>query len=115
MKFSASTIIRGAPMLPSNRIAHHPGTVLLLEYLQPLQLSQAALARDLGIPLNRVNEIIKGKRGITAETALLFSAYFRNSAEFWMNLQVAHDLSKARSSIKKISATSSKRRKGAAA
>ena len=97
------------------RTASHPGQILLREFLVSTGLSQAALARDLGIPLNRVNEIIKGKRGITAETALLFSAYFRNSAEFWMNLQVAHDLSKARSSIKKISATSSKRRKGAAA
>jgi addiction module HigA family antidote len=59
-------------------------------------LSQAELARVLHIPQNRVNELVRGKRGVTPETALLLSAYFRNSAEFWMNLQSAHELTKAR-------------------
>jgi addiction module HigA family antidote len=83
-------------MLPEFRIATHPGQILLTEFLEPLRLAQSDLARALGIPLNRVNELVRGKRGITPETALLFSEYFRNSAEFWMNLQTAYDLSRAR-------------------
>ena len=86
-------------MLPSHRIAAHPGRILLREFLEPGRITQARLARDLGISLNRINELIRGKRGITAETALLLSAYFRNSAEFWMQLQSAHDLTKARKEL----------------
>jgi addiction module HigA family antidote len=82
-------------MLPSHRISAHPGRILLREFLEPDGITQAQLARDLGISLNRINELIRGKRGITAETALLLSAHFRNSAEFWMQLQAAHDLTKA--------------------
>jgi addiction module HigA family antidote len=102
-------------MLPNNRISAHPGEILLHEFLLPAAITQSALAHALGIPQNRVNEIVKGKRGITAETALLLSAYFHNSAEFWMNLQVAYDLSKARASMKKVPRGASKRKKGAAA
>ncbi len=87
-------------MLPTHRISAHPGRILLREFLDPGGLTQAQLARDLGISQNRVNELIRGKRGITAETALLLSAYFGNSAEFWMNLQTAHDLSKARQGMR---------------
>jgi addiction module HigA family antidote len=83
-------------MLPEFRIATHPGQVLLAEFLEPLRLTQAELARALHVSLNRVNELVRGKRGITPESALLFSEYFRNSPEFWMNLQTAHDLSLAR-------------------
>ncbi len=83
-------------MLPSRRISAHPGRILLREFLEPGRITQAQLARDLGISLNRINELIRGKRGITAATALLLSAHFRNSAEFWMQLQAAHDLTKAR-------------------
>lgn len=83
-------------MLPSHRIPAHPGRILQREFLEPGGISQAQLARDLGISLNRVNELVRGKRGITAQTALLLSARFRNSAEFWMQLQAAHDLTKAR-------------------
>jgi antitoxin HigA-1 len=83
-------------MLPEFRIATHPGQILLAEFLEPLRLTQAELARALHISLNRVNELVRGKRGITPESALLFSEYFRNSPEFWMNLQTAHDLSRAR-------------------
>jgi|ERR1700688_4092711 len=82
-------------MLPSHRIATHPGKILLQEFLEPLGLTQAELARSLAIPLNRVNELVRGKRGVTPETALLLAEYFRNSAEFWMNLQTAHDLTLA--------------------
>ena len=83
-------------MLPEFRIATHPGQILLAEFLEPLQLTQTELARALHIPLNRVNELVRGKRGITPESALLLSQYFGNSPEFWMNLQTAHDLSLAR-------------------
>lgn len=83
-------------MLPSHRIATHPGKILLQEFLEPLDLTQAYLARALAIPLNRVNELVRGKRGVTPETALLLAGYFKNSAEFWMNLQTAHDLTRVR-------------------
>ncbi len=88
-------------MLPEFRIATHPGQILLAEFLEPLRLTQAELARALRIPLNRVNELVRGKRGITPESALLLSEYFRNSPEFWMNLQTAHDLSRTRQEIRK--------------
>ena len=87
-------------MLPSHRISTHPGRILLREFLEPSGITQAQLARDLGISQNRLNELIRGKRGITAETALLLSEYFRNSAEFWMHLQAAHDLTKARHELR---------------
>lgn len=88
-------------MLPSHRIATHPGEILLREFIEPLRLSQAELARALEVPLNRVNELVRGKRGVTPQTALLLSEYFRNSAEFWMNLQTAHDLTVARRELRK--------------
>jgi addiction module HigA family antidote len=88
-------------MLPKHRIATHPGQILLQEFLEPLRLTQAELARALGIPLNRVNELVRGKRGITPETAILLAGYFKNSAEFWMNLQTAHDLTRALHEMRK--------------
>jgi addiction module HigA family antidote len=87
-------------MLPSHRITTHPGHVLLQEFLKPLGLSQVELSRALAIPLNRVNEIVRGKRGITPLTALLLAGYFKNSAEFWMNLQTTHDLTRARNEMR---------------
>jgi addiction module HigA family antidote len=88
-------------MLPSHRIATHPGQILLQEFLEPLGLTQAELARALTIPLNRVNEVVRGKRGVTPETALLLAGYFKNSAEFWMNLQTAHDLTRVLHEMRK--------------
>ena len=87
-------------MLPSHRISAHPGRILLREFLEPSGITQAKLARDLGISQNRLNELIRGKRGITAQTALLVSGFFGNSAEFWMQLQAAHDLTKARQEMR---------------
>lgn len=78
--------------------------ILLQEFLEPLGLSQAELARTLKIPLNRVNELVRGKRGITPETALLLAGYFKNSAEFWMNLQTAHDLTRVLQETRKSGA-----------
>lgn len=83
-------------MLPSDRIPTHPGEILLEEFLRPLGTSQLAFSHRLGIPLQRVNEIVRGKRGVTAETALLLSAGLGTSPEFWLNLQAAHDLGRAR-------------------
>jgi addiction module HigA family antidote len=87
-------------MLPKFRTATHPGQILLAEFLEPLRLTQAALARALGVPLNRINELVRGKRGVTPQSALLLSQHFRNSPEFWMNLQTAHDLSLARQEMR---------------
>ncbi|MHC4820862.1 MAG: HigA family addiction module antitoxin [Planctomycetota bacterium] len=78
--------------LPRNRTPTHPGEILLLDFLEPLGVTQAALARHLEIPTQRVNEIVKGKRGVSAETAWLFSAAFGTTPEFWLNLQLHHDL-----------------------
>jgi addiction module HigA family antidote len=88
-------------MLPSHRIATHPGQILSQEFLEPLGVSQTELARRLAVPVNRVNELVRGKRGITPETALLLADYFKNSAEFWMNLQSAYDLTQARNEMRK--------------
>ncbi|MDA3919973.1 MAG: HigA family addiction module antitoxin [Salinisphaera sp.] len=83
-------------MIPTARIATHPGTILLNEFLEPLGLSEKALAAHLGISVQRVNEIVRGKRGVSADTAWLFSEAFNTSPEFWLNLQTTHDLSAQR-------------------
>jgi len=70
----------------------HPGEVLLSEFLEPLGLSQYRLAKDIRVPPRRVNEIVLGKRGITADTALRLSRYFGTSDRFWLNLQVRFEL-----------------------
>ena len=80
-------------MIPANRTATHPGRILLKEFLEPLELTQKALAAHVGIPVQRVNEIVRGKRGITPETAWLLSGAFNTTPEFWLNLQSLHDLS----------------------
>ena len=80
-------------MIPSNRIATHPGVILLKEFLEPLGLSQKALATHIGIPVQRINEIVRGKRGVSPDTAWLLSEAFNMSPEFWLNLQATHDLS----------------------
>ena len=77
------------------RVRTHPGEVLREEYLLPLELSARALARALGVPANRVTEIIRGERDVSADTAIRLGRYFRTDPRFWMNLQAAHDLSKA--------------------
>jgi addiction module HigA family antidote len=79
-------------MIPENRIPTHPGEILLEEFLKPLDLTQVALAKHLGIPTQRVNEIVRGKRGITPETAWLFSQAFNTTPQFWLNLQMQYDL-----------------------
>ncbi len=76
-----------------NKIAPlHPGEVLLEEFMKPLGLSQNQVGNDLGVSARRINEIVHGKRSITADTALRMSRYFGNSAEFWLGLQMDYDL-----------------------
>jgi antitoxin HigA-1 len=70
----------------------HPGEILLEEFMLPLGLSQTRLGRDLGVSPRRINEIVHGKRSITADTALRLSRYFGMSAEFWLGLQADYDL-----------------------
>ncbi|MFC1652314.1 HigA family addiction module antitoxin [Planctomycetota bacterium] len=70
----------------------HPGEVLLEEFLQPMGISQYRLAKDTGLAPRRINEIVHGKRAITANTALRLGHYFNVPAQFWMNLQSHHDL-----------------------
>lgn len=83
-------------MIPENRIATHPGEILVEEFLKPLGITQVAFAAHLHIPVQRVNELIRGKRGVTPETAWLLSQTLQTSPEFWMNLQHIHDLSRTR-------------------
>ena len=83
-------------MIPSNRTATHPGTILLHEFLKPMGLTQKALAAHIGVPLQRINEVVRGKRGVTPGTAWLLSQAFSTSPEFWLNLQATHDLSSSR-------------------
>jgi addiction module HigA family antidote len=70
----------------------HPGEVLLEEFLQPMEISQYRLAKDIGVPPRRINEIVHGTRSITADTALRLSRFFGTSERFWMNLQTRYDL-----------------------
>ena len=86
-------------MIPTNRIATHPGVILLKEFLEPMGQTQMALARHLGIPIQRINEIVKGKRGISPQTAWLFAEAFGTTPEFWLNLQANHDLSANRPDV----------------
>lgn len=70
----------------------HPGEILLLEFLEPLGISQYRLAKDINVPPRRINEIVKGCRSITANTALRLARYFDTSERFWLNLQSHYDL-----------------------
>lgn len=77
------------------RIRTHPGEILLEEYLRPLDMSANALAKAIEVPANRISELLRGRRGMTADTACRLGRFFGTTPEFWMNLQTAHDLSKA--------------------
>jgi len=76
-----------------------PGEVLLEEFLNPLGISQSKLARDLSVSVGRVNDIVQGKRAITADTALRLSVYFNMTPEFWMNLQNHYELKLAKQNL----------------
>jgi len=70
----------------------HPGEILLEEFLKPMEISQYRLAQDINVPPRRINEIVLGKRAITADTALRLSEYFGLSEKFWLNLQMRYNL-----------------------
>jgi addiction module HigA family antidote len=74
----------------------HPGEILLEEFLVPMEISQNRLARDIGVPPRRINEIVHGKRAVSADTALRLARYFGTSETFWMGLQADYDLENAR-------------------
>lgn len=78
----------------TNKTAYsiHPGEILAEEFLKPLKITQYRLARDTGVSPRRINEIVKGTRAITADTALRLARFFGTTAQFWMNLQSKHDL-----------------------
>ena len=76
-----------------------PGEVLLMEFIKPLGISQSRLARDLSVPVRRVNDIVQGKRAITPDTALRLAVYFNMTPEFWMNLQSHYDLKLAKQTL----------------
>jgi addiction module HigA family antidote len=95
-------------MSPENRIPTHPGEILSEEFLKPFGVTQVAFAKHIGVPVQRINELIRGKRGITPATAWLLAQALKTTPDFWMNLQVAHDLAKNRPArtirpLKKIS------------
>jgi len=77
----------------------HPGEILLEEFMKPLGLSMNRVAMDLRVPVTRIADIVNERRGITADTALRFARYFKNSPAFWMNLQTRYDLEVAEDKI----------------
>ncbi|MGE5409431.1 MAG: HigA family addiction module antitoxin, partial [Clostridiales bacterium] len=80
----------------------HPGEILLEEFLKPMALTQYKLAKDIQVPARRINEIVHGLRGITADTALRLAKYFGTSENFWINLQSHYDLEIQKDKIHKI-------------
>jgi len=77
----------------------HPGEILLEEFLKPMGISQYRVAKDIGVPPRRINEIVHGKRRISADTALRLARYFGVSERFWMNLQVRYDLEREKEQL----------------
>lgn len=78
--------------MPTRLEPVHPGEILMEEFLEPMELSQYRVAKDIGVPPIRINEIVHGKRSVTADTALRLARFFGTSERFWMNLQVRYDL-----------------------
>ncbi len=78
----------------------HPGEILRDEFLGPKGISQYRLAKDISVPAKRINEIVKGRRAVTADTALRLARYFGTSAQFWMNLQTRYELDAAADALK---------------
>ncbi len=91
-------------MLPKHRIPTHPGEILLEDFLKPLGITQVAFAQHIGVPTQRVNELVRGKRGVTPDTAWLLSQALDTTPQFWINLQTNHDLaaSRPKKSVRKL-------------
>lgn len=85
-------------MIPKNRVTTHPGELLWEEFLEPLGMSGAQLAAALGVPANRITDIVRMRRGVTADTAIRLGRYFGTSAEFWLAAQTSFDLTSAMTS-----------------
>lgn len=79
-------------MLPKNRVPSLPGEILQEEFLLPLKMTQSELAAQMGVPIQRVNGLVRGRRSVSAETALLLAKILGTSPQFWMNLQTNYDL-----------------------
>src|SRR5437879_7878608 len=97
----SSTTIEGKSMTTNRMRPIHPGEILREEFLMPLGMSARALSQAIHVPATRVNDIVNGKRGVTADTALRLARYFGNSPEFWLNLQAARDL---RTAVREVAA-----------
>jgi addiction module HigA family antidote len=82
--------------MPKRMKPVHPGEVLLEEFLKPMEISQYRLAKDIGLQPTRINQVVKGKAGVSTDMALRLGRYFRMSAQFWMNLQAHYELETAR-------------------
>ena len=89
-----SDVIQTMKQSPLNRTT--PGEILDKDYLKPMSITQYRLAKDIGVPPGRINQILKGRRAITADTALRLGLYFRMAPEFWLNMQSHHDLARER-------------------
>lgn len=79
----------------------HPGAILMEEFLEPMHISQYRLAKDINVPARRINEIIKGKRAITVDTALRLALFFNMSSSFWLGLQKDYELDVAKTELAK--------------
>ena len=96
--------------IPTHRAPFHPGEILVEEFLEPMGLTQRELADAIGVPYQRVNEIVNGRRGITASTALRLGKYFGTTPGLWMNLQTGWDLYWAqKNEAKELKAVASRR------
>ena len=78
------------------RVRTHPGVILAKEYLEPLEMSATALAAKLDVPANRITDLVRGHRGMTADTALRLGRYFKTDPRFWINLQAQYDRTRER-------------------
>lgn len=87
-------------MLPENRVPTHPGEILQEQFLEPLELTKVGLANHLGVPVQRINEVVRGKRGVTPRTAWLLAQAFDTTPEFLLNLRTNYDLALNRPSTK---------------
>ena len=91
-------------MIPKHRKPTHPGEILIEEFLKPKKMTQLELAAKMGVPIQRINTLIKGKRDMTPETAILLSRVFGTTPVFWMNLQTVLDLYLAQEKISRQAA-----------
>ena len=87
-------------MIPTHRTPASPGEILAEEFLRPLGITQTALAKHIGVPIRRINEIVRGRRAVTSETAQLLAAALGTSPEFWMNAQSSYDLATHRIDVR---------------